>query len=132
MTAVPRQGDSKCFEMSAFQLTIHSGPVTPADLIKLFEHLLIIARLSSTEYFMPSLLQMITSKEVSKQLPPPSFSAAHLLVHFPTGCTQNGVFCGLVVYLISVSGWKFAKGTPNCSSCNCVCFQLPDKQVVLR
>ena len=100
---------------------------TPADLIKLFEYLLIIARLSSTEYFMPSLLQMITLKEVSKQLPPPSSSAAPLLVHFPAGCAQNGVFCALVVYLLSVSGWKFAKGTPHCVSRNCVCFQLPGK-----
>ena len=104
---------------------------TPADLIKLFEHLLITARLSSTEYFMPSLLQMITPKEVSKQLPPPSSSAAPLLVHFPAGCAQNGVFCALVVYLISVSGWKFAKGTPNCVSRNCVCLQLPGKPVCI-
>ena len=35
---------------------------TPADLIKLFKHLLIIAPLSSTEYFMPSLLQTISPK----------------------------------------------------------------------
>ena len=52
----------------------------PADLIKVFQHLLIIASLFSTEYFMPSLLQMIPSKQVSKQLPPPSSSVAPLLV----------------------------------------------------
>ena len=104
---------------------------TPSNLIKLFEHLLLIARLSSTEYFMPSLLQMITPEEVSKLLPPPSSSAAPLLVHFPAGCAQNGVFCALVVYLISVSGWKFAKGAPNCISRNCVCFQLPGKPVCI-
>ena len=104
---------------------------TPAGIIKLFQHLLIIAPLSSTEYFMPSLLQMITPKEVSKQLPPPSSSAAPLLVHFPAGCAQNGVFCALVVYLLSVSGWKFAKGTPHCVSRNCVCFQLPGKPVCI-
>ena len=34
---------------------------TPADLIQQFQHLLIVPSLSSTEYFMPSLLQMITS-----------------------------------------------------------------------
>ena len=113
--------------------SIHYIPdlFTPTDLIKLFEHLLLIARLSSTEYFMPSLLQMITPEEVSKLLPPPSSSAAPLLVHFPAGCAQNGIFCALVVYLISVSGWKFAKGTPNCISRNCVCFQLPGKPVCI-
>ena len=40
------------------QFSTHYIPdlFTPADLIKLFEHLLIIATLSSTEYFMPSIL----------------------------------------------------------------------------
>ena len=102
---------------------------TPADLIKLFKHLLIIAPLSSTEYFMPSLLHMISPKEVSKQLHPPSPSAAPLLVYFPAGCAQNGIFCALVVYLISESYWKFAKGTSECVSRSCVCFQLPDAPV---
>ena len=103
---------------------------TPADLIKLFEHLLIIAPLSSTEYFMPSLLHMIPCEEVSKHLPPPSSSAAPLLVHFPAGCAQNGLFCALVVYLISKCQWKFArdvKGTPLCVSRSCVRFQFPGK-----
>ena len=100
---------------------------TPADLMKLLQHLLIIAPLSSIEYFMPSLLQMISPEQVDKQLPSPSTSVAPLLVHFPAGCAQNGVFCALVVYLISVSGWKFAKGTIHCVSRNCVCFQLPGK-----
>ena len=103
---------------------------TSADLIKLFEHLLIVAPLSSTEYFMPSLLQMITPEEVSKLLPPPSSSAAPLLVHFPAGCAQNGVFCALVVYLISKCQWKFAcnvKGNPLCVSRGCVHFQFPGK-----
>ena len=102
---------------------------TPADLIKLFEHLLIIAPLSSTEYFMPSLLHMISLEEVSKQLPPPSSSAAPLLVYFPAGCAQNGVFCALVVYLLSECHWEFAKGTCECVSRICVCFQLPDAPV---
>ena len=102
---------------------------TPADLIKLFQHLLIIAPISSTEYFMPSLLQTITSEEVGKQLPTTSSSAAPLLVHFPAGCAQNGVFCALVVYLLSACHWGFAKGTLQCVSRNCVCFQLPDSPV---
>ena len=103
---------------------------SPADLTKLFRHLLIIAPLSSTEYFMPSLLQMISSEEVSKQLPPPSSSAAPLVVHFPAGCAQNGIFCALVVYLLSKCSWKFAcgiNGSPLCVSRSCVCFQLSGK-----
>ena len=103
---------------------------TSADLIELFKHLLIVAPLSSKEYFMPSLLQMISSEEVNKHLSPPSSLAAPLLVHFPAGCAQNGVFCALVVYLISKCQWKFAcdiKGNPLCVSRSCVRFKFPGK-----
>ena len=105
---------------------------TSADLIKLFQELLIISPLSTTEYFMPSLLEMIAPEETRKQLPPPSTCAAPLLVHFPAGCAQNGVYCALVVYLVSKCHWKLAcgpKGTPLCVSRSCIYFQLPDKTV---
>ena len=78
---------------------------------------------------MPSLLQTISPEEVRKQLPPPPTSAAPLLVHFPAGCAQNGVFCALVVYLLSECHWKIAcgpTGTPLCVSRSCIHFQLPD------
>ena len=104
---------------------------TPADFIKLLEHLLIIAPLSSTECFMPSLLQMTSPEEIIKQIPIRSSSAAPLLVHFPAGCAQNGIFCALVVYLLSKCRWKFAKGTLECVSRSCVCFQLPGKPVCI-
>ena len=96
---------------------------------KLFEHLLIIASLSSTQYFMPSLLHMISPEEVSKQLPPTSPFVAPLLVHFPAGCAQNGVFCALAVYLLSKCQWKFAKKTSECVSHSCICFQFSDTPV---
>ena len=102
----------------------------PADLIELFKHLLIIAPISNKEYFMPSLLRMISSEEVSKLLPPPSSSAAPLLVHFPAGCAQNGVFCAVVVYLLSKCQWKFARyieGNPLYVSRSCVHFKFPGK-----
>ena len=107
---------------------------TPADLIKLFEYLLIIAPLSHTEYFMPSLLQIISPEEVGKQLPSPCSSVAPLLVHFPAGCAQNGVFCALVVYLLSKCQWKVAcdiEGTPICVSHGCICFEFPTKPVCI-
>ena len=56
-----------------------------------------IAPLSSTEYFVPSLLQMITSEAVTMKLPPLSTYAIPLCIHFPAGCAQNGGFCALVV-----------------------------------
>ena len=116
------------------QFSAHYIPdlFTPADLIKLCEHLLIAAPLSNTAYFMPSLLYMITPEEISKYLPSPSSCAAPLLVHFPAGCAQNGVFCALVVHLLSKCQWKVEynpKGTPLCVSRSCVRFQLPGKPV---
>ena len=100
---------------------------TSAHLTELFKHLLIIVPISSKEYFMPSLLRIISSEEVNL---PPSSLAAFLLVHFPAGCAQNGVFCALVAYLLSQHHWKFAcnvRGNPLCASHNCVRFQLPGK-----
>ena len=118
------------FQDKRFSAHYISDLFTPEDLIKLFEHLLIIACFSSGEYFMPSLLPMISPEEVNKHLPPPSPSAAPLLVHFPAGCAQNGVFCALVVYLISKCQWKFAcnvKGDPSCVSRSCVRLQFTGK-----
>ena len=102
---------------------------TPADLIKLLKHLLIIAPLSDTEYFMPSLLQMTSPDELVQKPPAPSSSAAPLLVYFPAGCAQNGVFCAVVVYLLSEYHWEFAKGKLECVSRSCVCFRLPNTPV---
>ena len=52
-----------------------------------------------------------------------------MLVYFPAGCARNGVFCVLVVYLLTKCQWKFAKGVPECVSHSCVHLQLPDKPV---
>ena len=98
----------------------------PADFIKLLKHLLIIAPLSHTEYFMPSLLQITSPNELVQKPPAPASSVAPLLVHFPSGCAQHGVFCALVVYLLSKCNWEFAKGISECVSRSRVCFQLPD------
>ena len=102
---------------------------TPTDLIKLLKHLLIVAPLSDTEYFMPSLLQMTSPNELVQKPPAPSSSVVPLLVYFPAGCAQNGVFCALVVYLLSECHWEFAKGISECVSRSCVHLQLPDKPI---
>jgi len=122
------------FQDERFSAHYIPGLFTPADLIKLFQHLLIIAPLSTTEYLMPSLLQTFPQEEVRKQLPPPSTSAAPLLVHFPAGCAQTGVFCALVAYLLSKCQWKFARSlndVPLCVSRGCVHFQLSDIPVYI-
>ena len=117
--------------MNTFQFTIYiPGLFSPGDLTEHFKHLLIIAPMSSKEYFVPSLLWMISSEKLNKHLSPPSFSSAPLLVHFPAGCAQNGFFCALVVYLLSKCQWNFARdvrGNPLCVSHSCVHFQFSGK-----
>ena len=98
------------FQDERFSAHYISKMFTSADLIKLLKHLLIIAQLSDTEYFMPSLLQMTSPDELVEKPPAPSSSVVPLLVYFPAGCAQNGVFCALVVYLLSECHWEFAKG----------------------
>ena len=103
---------------------------TPTDLIKLFRGLLIFAPLTTEEYFMPSLLPMIPAEEVKQYRPPPSSSTAPLLVHFPHKCAPNGIFCALVVHLLSVCGWELLYQTGSSPACvfrNCIRFKLPGK-----
>ena len=97
----------------------------------LAKHLLIIAPLSDTEYFMHSLLQMTSPDELVQKPPAPSSSVAQLLIYFQAGCAQNGVFCALVVYLLSKYHWEFAKGNLECVSRRCVCYWLPDTPVTI-
>ena len=107
------------------------GLFEPSDLIKLFEKLLILSPLSSSEFFMPSLLAMISPCETKKYQV--SLSTP-LLVHYPSGCAQHGIFCGLVVYLHSSCRWNIsyqADDTPVCVSRNCIVFQLPGRPVTV-
>ena len=103
---------------------------TPSDLIKLFRGLLIFAPLTTNEYFMPSLLPMIPAEEIKRYCPPPSSTVAPLLVHFPNRCAPNGIYCALVVHLLSVCGWELlyqTSSSPACVSRNCIWFKLPGK-----
>ena len=114
------------------RLSCHYSPklFTPSDLIKLFRGLLIFAPLATEEYFMPSLLPMIPAEEVKRYCPPPSSTIAPLLVHFPNKCAPNGIYCALVVHLLSVCGWEllYQTGTsPACVSRNCIRFMFPGK-----
>ena len=81
---------------------------------------------------MPSLLPSISKDDVGKHRLSTTSIVAPLLVHFSDGCAPNGLFCALVVYLISSCGWKIAYrssspsciATPSCVARNCVEFQL--------
>ena len=105
------------------------GLFTPTHLVELFKGLLIFAPLTASEYFMPTLLAVIPAESISR----PSSSIAPLLVHFPSKCAQNGVFCALVVHLLTVCKWELQTKDGNlaCVSRNCIQFKLPRKPAII-
>ena len=105
------------------------GLFTPTHLVELFKGLLIFAPLTSNEYFMPCLLPMLPAESITR----PRSSIAPLLVHFPSKCAQNGVFCALVVHLLTACKWKLQTKDGNlaCVSRNCIKFKLPGKPAII-
>ena len=78
---------------------------TPHQLLLVFQNLFIVAPISDTTYFMPSLLPEIVSEELEEYRPTTDIDFP-VLVYFPDGCCPGGAFCCLCVYLISKCGWK--------------------------
>ena len=89
------------------KFTKHFVPVlfTPHQLLLVFQNLFIVAPISDTTYFMPSLLPEIVSEELEEYRPTTDIDSP-VLVYFPDGCCPGGAFCCLCVYLISKCGWK--------------------------
>ena len=89
------------------KFTKHFVPVlfTPHQLLLVFQNLFIVAPISDTTYFMPSLLPEIVSEELEEYRPTTDI-VSPVLVYFPDGCCPGGAFCCLCVYLISKCGWK--------------------------
>ena len=81
------------------------GLFTEEDLLKILEHLHIVAPLNHGQFFMPALLPRCTPEDL-KQLHDPS--KPPLLFHFSEGCVPAGLLCALLVCLTSPQiGWKF-------------------------
>lgn len=107
---------------------------TARDLVKLFRAILVFADFSDTEYFMPCLLKIISSERIAKHRVSPSAATVPLVLRFPPGVPPLGVFCSLVVYLLSDSNrspspWKLVVDcftTPECLHRNCVKFMIPE------
>ena len=136
----PLTGEWKRFQdegIVTFQMLQHErfsshyipGLFTPTHLVELFKGLLIFAPLTSNEYFMPCLLPMLPAESITR----PRSSIAPLLVHFPSKCAQNGVFCALVVHLLTACKWKLQTKDGNlaCVSRNCIQFKLPGKPAIV-
>ena len=106
---------------------------TPADFLKLMNDRLIVTHLiDDEEYFMPSLLRTMESREVDLYRITAS-GVAPLAIHFSCGWVPHGVFCSLVAFLQSsqnsspwrLSLWPADPTKPWCLTRNCIKFQFP-------
>ena len=80
------------------------GLFTLEDLIRLLEHLLIVAAIPNggdSALFMPSLLEQQEDDEIVR---PKSGVSVPLLVDFPSKCAPIGAFCAFMVSLLSSKG----------------------------
>ena len=108
------------------------GIFSPEHMIKLFKHLLILADLNDTEYFMPSLLQTLEHSQLNERRASCVSTCAPLVVFFPDGLPL-GMLCSLVVFLLSQenhfpTAWKLEvepTGNPTCLFRNCITFVIP-------
>ena len=86
------------------------GMFTANDFLVLLEKLLVISRLSRSEYFFPAILNMATEAKIKACLKSSKTTKiAPLVVRFPTGWAPPGVYCCSVCHLQSHCGWEVVK-----------------------
>ena len=110
------------------------GLFTPKELIKLFKKLLIIAKFSSTEFFMPALLPVLEDDEISQYRVSEDSPAVALTLDFPLGAPRLGTYCTLSCFLVSHDNqfpcpWKINllphSNSPVLLYRNCIQFTVP-------
>ena len=120
-------------EDKRFSSHYHAGIFTSDDTIHLLEELLVFAKLSTDDgpdtWFMPSVLKQVAAVEMAKVCA----SSGSLVVDFPDGGPQNGIFCSLMSHVLSPENthpcpWKLclAFNKPTCLYRDCIEFQVSD------
>ena len=102
---------------------------TPKELVTLLKGLMVFADLSEDVYFMPCLLQVVSSEVVARYR---VSEKKALAVHFPDSGPLMGMFCSTVAYLLSPENahpchWEVVKneaGTPICLNRNVIEFSV--------
>ena len=120
-------------EDEQFSSHYHDGVFSCKDLIHLLEQMLVFAKLETHEnpdtWLMPSVLRQVTEEEVKEVC----VSAGPLLIDFPDGGPQNGIFCSLTAHVLSPQHthphpWKLCLSfnQPKCLYRDCIQFHVPD------
>ena len=103
------------------------GVFTPADMMKLFERLLVVSEVSDGEYLMPCVLKADPLTSCNPE--PHTQSLPPLVLHFQGGPARFGVFCGTICHLMTRSKWKLLTDSdkqPFHLTRNSVHFSLPE------
>ena len=113
--------------LSGFESHYEAPLFTPKELVTLLKGLLVLAKLSKDVYFMPCLLQVVSSEVVARYQ---VSKEKALAVHFPKSGPLMGMFCCTVAYLLSPdhAQWEVVKkeaGTPKCLNRNVIQFTTP-------
>ena len=119
-------------EDQRFNSHYKEGVFSCDDLIHLLEELLVFARLWNEDgpetWFMPSVLRHISASDMEKRCS----SAGALVVDFPDGGPQSGVFCSLMSHVLSPENhspysWKLKLSSqePSCLHRDCIQFEVP-------
>ena len=113
--------------LSKFDSHYEAPLFTPKELVTLLKGLLVFADLSEDVYFMPCLLQVVSSEVVA---PYRVSNEKALAVHFPKSGPLMGMFCCTVAHLLSPehAQWEVVKneaGTPTCLNRNVIQFTVP-------
>ena len=122
----------KFLEDRRFSSHYKEGVFSCADLIHLLDELLVFARLWNEDgpetWFMPSVLRHISDSDMEKRCS----SAGALVVDFPDGGPQSGVFCSLMSHVLSPenhspNSWKLhlSSQEPSCLHRDCIQFEVP-------
>ena len=115
--------------LNEFKEHYHPPLFTSKHLVHLFEKLLIFGKLEEGAWFVPSILPFLKDKEVEQHC---VSKEKALLIHFPDGGPQNGLFCSTVSYLVSSYNtspcpWNVLKdpsGKPKCLKRNVISFTV--------
>ena len=106
----------------------------PEQLVLLYRKLLIFADFFEGKFFVPSLLRMLSSQELSTHRLSLESLVAPIVLHFPDGPPRRGIFCALISFLTSSDNhspgpWALKKPatsvTPTCLHRNCIQFMIP-------
>ena len=89
--------------LKKFPANYAEGVFSPADMMKLFEKLLIVSEVSDGEYLMPCVLPADPQANCNPE--PETQSVPPMVLHFPGGAARYGVFCATICHVMTEGKW---------------------------